>query len=254
MEKRRTPKEIIESLPTDKEYTFIKAPRGELINITEEGQTHSVRSSLSKEREFYEERKGKKHTFLHTHHYIQGYGGSAFPSSEDMLDSIGPKEKMRRVEGIAVKDSKTGEYQGYTEIHRKKPVIPSNTLYLSYQNVSEFRSMIKSNNLSPREYYEELLKLGRDQGFDIRFHPEKGYYFDKETGNYEKKPAHSLEGAVASIIIGFSLLFLLIKVPFTGFIISNSISANQETGLFIISGLLFALIAYFILRKAVRNS
>ena len=75
----------------------------------------------------------------------------------------------------------------------------------------------------------------------------------KLTKGFEKKPAHSLEGIIGSVLIGFIILFLLAKVPLTGFAISDSIPANFGTGLFLLSGTLFAVVIYFTLRRFVRK-
>jgi hypothetical protein len=100
------------------------------------------------------------------------------------------------------------------------------------------------------EYYNKLAEMGKKHGFDIRFHPARGYYFDKATGNYEKKPEHSLERIAASVLIGFAFMFLLMKLPImTGFVTSNTVSNNFKPAIFMVAGLLLSLAIYMIIKK-----
>jgi len=252
MEKRKTPKEVIESTSPEVEHTFIKAPRRQLIQISkDESETRAV-IDLEKEYKLWSSRGEKKHLSLHTHPYSDkksyaGFGG--LPGIKD-LDALYLRSDKIKAEIVAQRDREEGNAQGYTFVHLKK------SAESGHERIERFRRAMNReikdsqiyDSMPAKEYYEELLKLGKEAGFDIRFHPERDYYFDKNTGCYEKKE-HSLENIAASILIGFALLGLLIKVPFTGFIISNSISSNYKIGLSLILGLIFSLVLYFVLRR-----
>jgi len=202
--------------------------------------------------------------FLHNH---RAWIGSAIPSIKDYRSMVSSRGIIKTYAisevGPNIKTKgKTGETWGHTMLYDK--FIDSSGNYRGGMDAADMAATIDKFDKEfpekeyamehPTEYYQKLIDLSGKIGFDIRFHPAEGYYFDKNTGNYEKKSGHSLEGAVASIIIGFSLLFLLIKVPLTGFIISDSISANYGAGLFMVSGLLFAVIVYLMLRRFIRKS
>lgn len=242
---RKTPKEVIESEGSG-EHTYVKAPRGELVPISKEIREYVVESDVKKEMEFLAERGGIPHFSLHTHPYSPKSFAAALPSPTDLIESFTGKEKFRKAEIIAQKDSKTGEFQGYTFLHRKKS---SSRGYEKYQSLFQLEKSIDPAHMTPSGYYERLLRAGKEAGFDIRLHPAKGYYFNRDTGSYEKKPAHSLEGAVGSTLIGFTILFLLIRVPqLTGLVVSNPSLGNYKEGLFLITGFLFSLIVYFMFR------
>ena len=105
--------------------------------------------------------------------------------------------------------------------------------------------------------YNDLLDVAKEQHWGVKFIPAQGYYFSKEKGKFEKKLTYNLEGAVGSILIGFTILFLLIRVPITGFVtqaIPETYSTGSKVGLFVLIGLLSSLIVYFILRKFSKKS
>ncbi len=256
---RKSPKEIIEAMPNPEiEHVYVKAPRKEL-NPAYRILIDKHRAGISKEflHDFFlHNRKGRPYMMLHTHSYEPGYGLSALLTEADLKAADEMRGQVRTFV-ISQRDAKTGEVQGYTFLHDKMG------LQASAQSESDMRRDLKqlrrirsdpNSTITPERYLKSISYIAKEGGFDIRFHPARDYYFDSETGNYEKKTSSSLETTVASILIGFSFMFLLAKIPFTGFLISDSIVANYGTGLFLASGTLFALIVYFILRSAIKKS
>jgi hypothetical protein len=262
---KRTPKEIIESVKDpSREHIFIKEPGKELKEIT---WISTKTLALPRPFSIYSQ-YGKKKSVLHTHPIGPGDYWRALPTPEDLKLIIANKE-MLRTGIIAQQDKKTGKAQGYTYMHLKKDA-DYKGLMKGMRNLRNLGN--KRRDMYGGEFRDKLEYLANKIGIDIRFHPQEGYYLDEGSGNYinkklEKeykqayrierkryeKQQHSLEEVVASVMIGFAFLFLLIKIPLSGFVVSNSISVNSKAGLFLILGLLFSLIIYFVLRISIKR-
>jgi len=243
MGKRKSNREIIESGKSGIEHAYIKPIGKELIPITKESGEKFVRKKYRIVRRFF---RGKKYFVLAHEHPDSG-----LPSDLDLYTVI--QERKRNKKGnlkgyfILQKDKETGEWQGTTYY------VPSNNNKNFDEEIRQWDKKILSKGEDYLPTARELLEYADSLEINLRFHPAKDYYFNKGTGSYEKKDEHNLEGVVASILIGFSFLFLLAKVPSIGFVISNSTSINSKAGLFLILGLLFSLIVYFVLRISTRK-
>lgn len=254
---RKSPEEIIKSEGLG-EHSYIRAPGGELIPTTKRSGSNEVEVDDSIRLKFFQERGYKPYQEVHTHSYRPGGFAWArgLPHPNDLKGALKERGQIR-TNTIAQKNWETNELEGYTNLHDKRGDQTAGELHNAQQDMNkamnELEKEFTGGSMSTGEYNQRLMRIAKDQGFDYRFHPARGYYFDKESGNY-KKAKPNLGTAVASVIAGFTLLFLLTKVSFTGFVISDSVKTNFGTGLFLLSGSLFALITYFILRKAVRNS
>jgi hypothetical protein len=245
---RKSPKEVIESNFHEVEHSYLKAPREELTDVTGEGHTNSVETLGAKLVRFRRQRLGKRDMSLHTH---PNYGNIflALPSPED-LEYFDRERDNSKTEVIAQTDIKTGKVQGYTFLHDKRGNKNYTMMQIHNMKVDlrrETAGLAEIKN-SPERYYERLLKIGKEYEFDLRLHPARDYYFDKETGNYEKRK-NDLGKIVASFIIGFTFLFFLIRIKLTGAVISNSNVSDYKIGIFISAGILISFLIFILLRK-----
>lgn len=250
MEKRRDFKEIIQSGDPSKEHIYIRGARGELIPATKDSGRNWVILDEEVVKKFYPDKKAGEYTFVHTHsHSFNRSNGPAIPTEGDLkwFNSHGSRDKKGKLKGyfIVQRDRKTGEIEGVTYVapatKREAELVESSDPFINLM-LSEARKFNMNLRFHPAEEYF----FNKESG---AYEYKKGYNFNKQTEQYEKKAGHSLEGAVASILIGFVFLFLLIKVPLTGFAISNSNLNNYKGGLFLIIGFLFSLIIYFVFRR-----
>jgi len=256
--KRSSPKEQIESKSSKFEDFFVKPSRAGLIYATKE---HSNIEVMPDSAVISEVRKkfGDKFQRLHTHLY--DYRPLwALPDPRDIEGGL--SYKSNKPEVIAQRDRETGKFMGYTMIFPKKKEDKENSSEkteisnLTDKYITDVEKVIK--NFKAHKQYDmstvlnSLRNLLSANNLDIRFHPARDYYFDKNTGCYEKK-GQGLEKTVASIIIGLSLLGLAVKVPFTGAVIGSSVN-DSMMNIFRIGGLFFLIILVILLSRRNKTS
>lgn len=235
IKKRRTNREIIQSKPSKFEHSYAKTIRGELIPTTKSCGEGWVELNERKINKLYQRRKG--FFLMHTHPYWKNKICSGLPSDTDLINSVFEKrkDKKRNLRGLFIlqRDKKTGEWQGTTYYTIQKNKLPS---------IREVRQLQREWNSSRDEdtlpEAKETLNYAKKLNVDLRFHPARGYYFNKNSGSYEKKE-HNLEKTISLIFAGFALIFLLNKFSFIGFVINNSALDNPAIELFALIGLFF---------------
>jgi len=245
---RGSNKRIIESKNPKFEHGFVKYPLERLRYAST--QLNPLITHYNTKKIFKRiKRKGGKYPpmWLHTHPYY-GDRPAGTPSYGDALaiDAIGrtsvilqrdPEGKLAGYTMLFKKSRHVGKYSASKEEIRHEP--PD----------SDFADLIRRTPLLIGEKYsrENVSNRLKSFGIDVRFHPMKGYYFDDSVGRYEKKE-HNLEGAVASVLLGSVLLFLLLKIPLTGSVVSNISSSSFGFGFVVLLVLAFGAGIYFLLK------
>lgn len=223
MQKKRSPKDVIEQWHPEREQAFEKFPLGnELTNVsTLERTPHSAR--------FYKpireiKDKGKKGLTLHTHS-TEGSGGrslAAFPSSADLKTFL--KDDEAKTDVIAQRN-KEGEVIGYTILRKKRDY--SNEPSELRRKTSIWLYSLATMLLNPQS---ALDRFARKYDLNYRFVPGRGYHLDLISGSYakdresdqERKKSNKLEkAAVTATIIGVVGAILLLSNNLTGSVIGS---------------------------------
>ncbi len=251
--KRKSNKEIIESEGKGKyDNIYIKFPGDELIPVTEKAGVQNEKKIL----QAIKERGGKKYLHLHTHPHRYNYYNPkalfALPSPTDVNSLI--KINKTKAMAIAQINTEEGKLMGYTMLFKKSNAgseykqqnINGASVSIPYRDYryGYEQGLSKENASDVINKTKKELSRG---GIDIRFHPARGYYFDKNTGNYEKKK-HNLEGVVGCVLFGFVVSFLFMKTSLTGAVIGSANSLGSKASLFFAMGLFLSGLVYFILK------
>jgi hypothetical protein len=244
----KSSKKIIQSIVNPKkEHSFVKEPRGELIETTGKSIDESVVHDVSKIITWIKNVRGKKpfqsvHT--HPHHTNSNRYGSALPSPADLLYTTS-KRNLITTEYIAQQDENTGELQGYTALHNKRTDIINEKEFKRKERLIEmFRDKKRYSSFEPKRREN----LAERMGIKIKYHPVRGYYFNKNTGNYEKKEK-GLEKIFSSLLLSFAFVFFILQTNLTGNIISDYLSEDYLVGFFGLLICLVVLFFYLILEK-----
>ncbi|MEK6827023.1 MAG: hypothetical protein AABX99_00890 [Nanoarchaeota archaeon] len=246
MKKRKSNREIIESESPEVEHSYTKFTREELIPNTKNSTLTGAKSNLEKINETISRGGGN---YLHLHTHPGKFYGSAIPSSVDL--SGFNNQFSQRTMAIAVRND-IGKVIGSTMVFKyNKDSESSNRDYFSGTEENDLAINIYKETLDNSKETSEILSTLEDTlkfaGWGIRFHPARGYRFDKKTLRYEKKE-NNLEKNVSLILIGFGFIFLLTKISLSGFVIDNSVSNNPVVGLFSLVGFFFSLIMFVVLK------
>lgn len=246
--KKRTNREIIEGENPKGEHAYMKFSGERLIPITKKSEVeHASENKLKKMMEFIK-RGGKKYLELHTHLYDEDkpFICDALPSVTDIMKYNSNLNSKGL--GIIQRSEKTGQIMGYTTIFGKKfPKKEIEKISPARYTYSRYKLTHREEGASVQESLDSLKELLSKYGERIRFNPARGYRFNENTGNYEKRE-DGLEKVVSLILIGFTLIFLLTKIPITGFIVQNSFSNSQVISIFAGLGFLFTLVIFIILK------
>jgi len=260
---RRTPKEVIEKGNPKTEQAYIKFPREEPIKVSKfkgEKEKSVIRDMKLIKKLLKENKIHPNYKHIHTHPYVEGRNLTALPSGEDLKSFYNrPKEKM---EIIAGRDVKTGEVLGYTILLKRKEELEGKSFFKTIKDffsdelgekVYDYNYELRKLGISPQEGYKKLNKICEEQGWMLRFVPSKGYYFDKETGNFEKNKSAGLERTIASIIGVSILLFALFNVVnINGFVVNNYTSLYSVNVIWI-STIIICMVLFFVFRRKKRK-
>lgn len=246
--KKRTNREIIEDENPKGEHAYIKFPRERLIPLTKKSEVEHVSENKLKKMIEFIKRGRKKYLELHTHLYNEDnpFICDALPSVTDIM-KYNSNTNSKGL-GIIQRNEKTGQIMGYTTIFGKK--LPKEELEkispVKY-TYSRYKLTHGEEGASVQDSLDSLKEVLSKYGERIRFNPARGYRFNESTGNFEKK-GDGLEKVVSLILVGFVLIFLLTKIPITGFIVQNSVSNSQVIDIFAGLGFLFTLVIFIILK------
>lgn len=249
---RRTPKEVIEKGNPKTEQAYVKFPREEPLDISKGENEYSVISNMKLVRKMAKNKSHNKFTHIHTHPYMKGESFCALPSSVDLESFYNQAKEKSSM--IAQRDVQTGEIFGYTALLKVKDknLWSPKELYNGeklHRKLAKYNRRLITEKINPKEAYHEVNEICDKEGWRIRFVPSKGYYFNKETGNFEKNKGVNLEKVVASIMGGSILLFVLFNVSnINGFVINNSKNVSS-INLFWILSIIFLGIAFFVVRR-----
>jgi hypothetical protein len=247
---RRTSKEVIEKGNPKTEQAYIKFPREELIKVSREEDEKKNQAGYTLDTN----KLPKKFYALHTHLYKKGKKGFAIPSSEDLysLGHVLKNTSKYKGEIIAQRGYNSGELQGYTFLSPDENNIWNDSM--------KNKSLLKQYNKELNRYklfekfslkwtYDKLKDICDEYNLKIKFVPEKGYYFNKKTGNFEKNKNSDLEKVVASIMGISILLFALFNVVnINGFVVNNSRNVGS-INLFWTLAIILLGITFFVIRK-----
>lgn len=253
---RKTPKEVIEKGNPKTEQAYVKFPREELIDISKGGNEYSVRSNMKLVREMAKNKLYNRFTHIHTHPYLEGESLCALPSSVDLESFYNQAKEKSSM--IAQRDTQTGEIFGYTALLKAKDknLWSLKELYNSekiHRKLANYNKKLITGEISPKEAYNELNDICDKEDWRIRFVPAKGYYFNKETGNFEKNKGANLEKVVASIMGVSILLFVLFNVVnINGFVINNSSNVGSINLFWALATILLG-ITFFVVRRVKKS-
>ena len=270
------------------EQAYMKFPREAPIPISKDSTITSVGEDRNIIKKNIERKGNTKYTHIHTHPFSEGYALQGIPSKGDLLNFYSENErenmiiaqrdeKTGKVQGYVFLSK--GDKEIPIKLDRSNAPInymkkfPHN-LSISYlkgrekrkeklktwkkdfkkrkEHLSEkeerFQEAYNVINKNREKAKGELKRIAKEEDWGIRFVPEKGYYFSKETGNFEK--SSGLEKAVSATIGGFFAGALLSFNPrITGNIIIEKMSISHIGIFFFISSTIFSVILYFLLRK-----
>jgi len=270
--KRRTPKEIIEKGNPKTEQAYIKFPREEPIKVNRKEDEEETRVMINLDLIkglLSKDKIHNKYTQIHTHGYIRSEIPNALPSGSDLETFY--RSNKQKAEIIAQQNVQTGEVSGYTVLLKKMdrkdeysnlfevkyPGLfgPFKEIYLGERlsgQAKKYNKGLYTRKISPKEGYNKLKEICEKQDWNLRFVPAKGYYFDKETGNFEKKKG--IEKIVASVIGGFIIIASLFNLyKLNAFVISEEI--NSQSRYFILIFIIFTFVfgVFMIFKKSKIN-
>jgi hypothetical protein len=251
--KKRSPKAIIERGNPKTEQAYIKFPREELIKISKkkDESNQEVKIYPSVINKLIKDNYYKKPFDIHTHNHLKDYGCSALPSKNDLINfhnDIALSKSKGKI--IAQRDSETGELQGYTVFLKQREDNYGNSINYKIKSklfgkeygVDDFKKDFQfqlnkyeqSRKKSPKKRGACLREFCKIEGMSLRFVPAKGYFFNVQTGNFEKRD-NALEQKVLTSIFGIfvlsGLFFSLFN--FTGAVIGFSKSFSFPLGVFL---------------------
>ncbi|MDO8528794.1 MAG: hypothetical protein Q7S06_02795 [Nanoarchaeota archaeon] len=223
--KKKTPKEVIESTNSKNEFRGIKFTGEELVPVISWSNERAAGRDDQKVYRMVKERGGKEYNDVQTHPYYETPPDDnylrlflALPSALDVAQLLG--DEKSKIMTIYQRDVETGESMGTTMLF-KKPGAGKPYYRGTYKNYKDDYKKNPDNTTvsgTVDKVKEELAK----EKMDMRFHPARGYYFNEETGNYEKKK-DNLEGKTMIILAGVGILASLFFFSFslTGNAVSN---------------------------------
>ncbi|MGV8168922.1 MAG: hypothetical protein ACP5N3_02595 [Candidatus Nanoarchaeia archaeon] len=183
---RRTPKEIIEKGNPSLEQAYIKLPGHEPVYVSEYEKEFNTKWD---KRKIDELTKNSKHYMgIHTHPYNPSGGEEihlcqALPSHNDLYSFYSKSKEKTDV--IYSKNSKTGEVFGAVMLVKGTENL--NSLLLPGFFEHELKKF-QNEDFKPDTYYYDLKHIiCKKLNWKLRILPATGYYFNVQTGNFEKK-------------------------------------------------------------------
>lgn len=151
--------------------------------------------------------------------------------------------------------NKKGKPVGYVLIAKKEYVQSDMDYFRSKMGVSHSQNLLAREHPFSKEYVKQwkansvkrFLALIKDLKSEIRFIAAGGYYFDEQTGTFERKN-HGLAEGISAAVLGFVFIFLIAKAPVTGGVIANVITSNYGIGLTELFIAILAAATYFALK------
>lgn len=266
MKKKKSPKEIIESVKgPERESLYIKFPGEEMKEVDIDrkpyivGQDEEKSSRLMKEhisRRKYDQKippfmRGK-YTQVHTHPARENWGMVALPSGGDIEGFLcnSPIKTM----AIAQTDNVTGEVQGYFVLRKKervkyegKPPVGPDWKEKVDDSKNYQKSAWSGREDAPRD---ALKKLAKKYNLQYRWVPAKGYRLsdEKHGGYWRFMKKRRLEEIITAILISIGLIFLSPNI--TGYaIISLDKATTNISGAIILLASIILIVSIWTRRK-----
>ena len=226
MLRRKSPKDVLESVPHSKvEHAYVKFPGRDLIDVTLKSADRSVSVSFSQVGAELEKVKRKEYSFVHTHphegtrpHERQDYLGlaRAYPSRADIAVFLAD-QRMKSM--IIASQNKTGKIDGYF-VWRKTHKTPT-SIYDPHKETAPLWSLFKiffqrikllkfsdysSSAAEGRE--KDVQRVGKQYHLNYRFVPAHKGVVEADYLNRKRK-------AYLEDLVGTAILLLLVGYALT---------------------------------------